>query len=175
MKRDVPLWQFAGFAFTSLGGTVLHYLYEWSGESVLLAPFSGVNESVWEHMKLLYFPLFVFALIQSRFFGDYEQFWCVKLRGIALGLLLIPVIFYTYNGAFGRSPDWLNIAIFFIAAAIVFLYETRSMQQDMTHCPKGAALLIICLIGVLFVVFTFATPHLPLFKDPVNGTFGLSS
>lgn len=69
MKRDVTLWQFAGFTVTSLGGTLLHFLYDWSNQSIFAAPFSAVNESAWEHMKLLFFPMFIFALIQSCFFN----------------------------------------------------------------------------------------------------------
>lgn len=174
MKRDVSLWQFAGFSLTSLGGTLLHFLYDWTNESVLIAPFSGVNESTWEHMKLLFFPLLIFALIQSRFFGEYENFWYIKLIGIATGLTLIPVLFYTYNGAFGKSPDWLNIAIFFISLAIVFLLETWLFKKVNLYCKRPwLAFGGICLIGVLFVVFTFATPHIPLFQDPLTGTYGI--
>ena len=73
----MKLWQAGGFAFATLGGTILHFLYEWTGDSVFVAPFSGVNESTWEHMKLLYFPLLLFALVQSRFFRDRKYFWCV--------------------------------------------------------------------------------------------------
>lgn len=175
MKRDISLWQFAGFALTSLGGTLLHFLYDWTNESVLIAPFSGVNESTWEHMKLLYFPLFLFALIQSRFFKEYENFWCVKLVGILTGLALIPVLFYTYNGVFGKSPDWLNIAIFFISAAMAFLLETRLLKKDSLSCKRPClAFVLICLIGVLFVVFTFATPEILLFQDPLTGTYGVN-
>ena len=165
MKRELSLWQFAGFAFTAIGGTLLHYLYEWTGESVWVAPFSGVNESVWEHMKLLYFPLLIFALIQSRFFKEYESFWCVKLKGITLGLILIPVIFYTCNGAFGKSPDWLNISIFFVTAAIVFIWEARWLQGE-APCSESLALLMLLLIGAFFVVLTFAPLPLPLFEPP---------
>ena len=78
MKRDISLWQLGGFSFTALAGTLLHFLYDLTGESVLAAPFSGVNESTWEHMKLLYFPLLIFALIQSRFFKERKGFWCIK-------------------------------------------------------------------------------------------------
>ena len=116
MKRNVTIWGIMGFAVTSFVGTILHFLYEWLGEAVLVAPFSGVNESTWEHMKLLFWPMFLFAIVQSFFFRDRRDFWCVKLRGTVLGLALIPVIFYTYNGVIGRSPDWFNIAIFFISA-----------------------------------------------------------
>ena len=52
-------------------------------------------------MKLLFWPLFLFALVQRLFFKDQENFWCVKLAGILLGLALIPVLFYTYN-----VQDW---------------------------------------------------------------------
>lgn len=174
MKKDISLWQFAGFSLSSLLGTLLHFLYDWTNEALLVAPFSGVNESTWEHMKLLYFPLFIFALIQSRFFKEYENFWCVKLVGVIAGLITIPVLFYTYNGAFGKSPDWLNITIFFIAAAVTFWLEARLFKSNRLRCRCSKLCFpVLCLIGVLFVVFTFATPQIPLFQDPLTGEYGL--
>ena len=86
--RDVTLWSFSGFSLVSLGGTILHFLYDWTNESLLIAPFSGVNESTWEHMKLLFFPLFIFALFQSFFFKEYKNFWWIKLFSTLLGLAL---------------------------------------------------------------------------------------
>jgi len=167
MKQSISLWQLLGFAVTSLGGTLLHFLYDWLGESVWIAPFSGVNESTWEHMKLLFWPMFIYAVVQSFFFRDRENFWCVKLRGILLGLALIPVIFYTYNGVIGKSPDWLNISIFFVTAAIVYIYETYLFNSGNTRCrsPK-TALALLCVIGLLFVVFTFTAPDIGIFRDP---------
>ena len=174
MKRSIGLWQFFGFAVTSLGGTVLHFLYEWTGGSLWAAPFSGVNESTWEHMKLFFWPAFIFAIVQSFFFRDREDFWCVKLRGILLGLVLIPVLFYTYNGVVGRSPDWLNIAIFFISAAIAYAYETRLFKGDRVRCrsPK-LAFSALCVIALLFILFTFLTPEIEIFRDPVTQEFGI--
>ena len=174
MKRSVRLWQLWGFAVTSLLGTLLHFVYDWSGKSVLVAPFSGVNESTWEHMKLLFWPLFLFALAQRLFFRDRNNYWCVKLAGILVGLVLIPALFYTYNGAFGKSPDWVNIAIFYVTAAIVFLFEGWAFKGDRLSCRYPLlAFAAICLIGMLFVVFTFAPPQIPLFQDPVTGTYGV--
>ena len=63
MKRDFSLWQLAGFGFTALAGTLLHFLYDWTGQTTWSALISGVNESTWEHMKLLYVPLFLFAAL----------------------------------------------------------------------------------------------------------------
>lgn len=166
MKQNLSLWQFGGFTFSVLSGTLLHYLYDWTNQSIIIAPFSGINESTWEHMKLLYFPLLIFALFQRRFFSEYENFWCVKLLGILTGLILIPIIFYTYNGTFGKSPDWVNISIFFISAAITFLLEFRLFKKNTLSCKYPIIhITIICAIGVLFVVFTFAPPKIPLFIE----------
>ena len=176
MKQRSILWQAAGFAAATFGGTILHFLYDWTGEGILVSPFSGVNESTWEHMKLLFWPLFLFALIQRRLFKDQENFWCVKLAEILLGLALIPVLFYTYNGVFGKSPDWVNIAIFYISAFLVFLFEWWAFKNNRLPCKHPRlTFAAICLIGALFVVFTFAPPQIPLFQDPLTGTYGIVS
>lgn len=173
-KRSTKLWSLWGFAAVSLGGTLLHFLYDLFDRSVLIAPFSGVNESTWEHMKLLFFPMFIFAVIQSLFFKDRTDFFCVKLRGILIGQLLIPVIFYTYNGTFGKSPDFVNIAIFFISAAAAYFYEARKFEKnDLEGCSQILSLLIMIFIAVLFVLFTFCPPKLPIFCDPVTGMYGI--
>ena len=169
MKRDLFLWQFGGFVFVSLLGSVLHFVYSWTNESVLVAPFSAINESTWEHMKLIYFPMLIYALIQSQFFKDCNNFWCIKLIGILTGLTLIPVLFYTFNGVFGKSPDFVNIAIFFIAAAVTFIIENYLFKSGSFQCSYNKfAFFITIFIGVLFVLFTFIPPELPLFKDPTK-------
>ena len=176
MSGKVNLWQLAGFAATALGGTLLHYLYDWTGGAVWVAPFSGVNESTWEHMKLLFWPMLLFAVAESFFFLEHADFWCVKARGTVLGLILIPVLFYTYNGAIGKSPDWINIAIFFVAAAIAYLYEARQLHTGATVCRHPAlAIGLLCVIAALFVLFTFLTPTLAIFRDPISGSFGISA
>ena len=174
MKKTIGLWQLMGFAVTSLGGTLLHFLYDWTGKSLLIAPFSGVNESTWEHMKLLFWPMFLFSVVQSFSFKDREDFWCVKLKGMLLGLSLIPILFYTYNGAIGKSPDWLNIAIFFISAAIAYIYETRQFNNKSTICGyKRLSIAILLIIAAMFTVFTFSTPEIGIFKDPLTGSYGI--
>ena len=173
-KRNLKLWQFIGFVFTSLVGTLLHFLHSWTGEAVWSAPFSAVNESIWEHMKLIFVPMFVFAIIENKYLKEkHDCFWKIKLKGILLALLLIPVIYYTYNGAFGKSPDWFNIAIFFITAAIVYIYETRLFGENIYCKNSTAPIITLCIIALLFIIFTFTPPHIPLFSDSATGLYGI--
>lgn len=174
MKRSVGIWQLFGFIVTVLFGIFLHFLYDWTGEAVWAAPFSSVNESTWEHMKILFWPMLLFAVLQSLFFGGREDFWRVKLRGILLGIVLIPLLFYAYNGVIGKSPDFINISIFFISAAISYIYETRLFNSG--RLREGATKLPLVILGSLalfFIIFTFATPEIAIFKDPLSSTYGI--
>lgn len=174
MKKEIPYWQMGGFIFTAIVGTLLHFLFDWTGGNGVVALFSAVNESIWEHLKLLFYPMVAVAVIEYFFWGkEVDSFWCIKLMGILIGLVLIPVVYYTYTGILGVKADWFNITLFFLAAAVAFWVETKLFQRGFT-CPVGSklAVILICLIAVAFTVFTFAPPHIPFFEDPLTGTYG---
>lgn len=52
-------------------GTLLHFTFQWSNQNYLVALFSAVNESVWEHLKLVFFPMFFTTLIRLFFLSTY--------------------------------------------------------------------------------------------------------
>ena len=176
MKKRLYLWQFSGFLFTGITGILLHFLYEWTSQNRIVALFSAVNESIWEHMKLLFFPMLIFAIIESRYIGNkYGNFWCAKLVGIVLGVSIIPILYYTYTGIFGITVDWFNIAIFFIAAATSYIVETNILKNQKTFFFScGVAKVILFFIIVLFVIFTFTPPEIALFQDPATKLYGIS-
>ena len=175
MKRSISFWQFGGYVFTSLLGTMLHFLYDMLGKSILIAPFSAVNESIWEHMKLLYFPMLIFAIIENQFFKtEFKNFWFAKLVGFSVGLILIPVLYYCYTGILGVFADWFNILIFFIAAAAAFIIETIILKRNQKPLISNKiSFFIICLIGIIFIILTFLPIKIPLFKDPLTNQYGI--
>lgn len=174
MKRGWPWWQFLGFIGVSVCGVLLHFLYDWTGGSPIAALVSGVNESIWEHMKLLFFPLALLAVIEGRFFAaENSSFWCVKAVGTLIGLVTIPLLFYTYTGALGMSADWFNILIFFLSAAVAVMVETHLLEWGNLPCVPLLGKLVLIVLAVLFVVFTFFPPSIPLFRDPITGTYGI--
>ena len=174
MKRSIPQWQMAGFIAVSLLGTFLHFLFDLTGGSFPAALVSAVNESIWEHMKLLFYPMMLVALVENRAWGKtLPSFWCIKLAGTLLGLALIPVLYYTYTGILGTSADWFNIAIFFLAAGAAFRWETTRFSSGRTcRIQPGAAKAALWLLAAAFTAATFFPPHLPFFADPINGTYG---
>ena len=173
MKRDIFLWQFISFTFACVIGSLLHFVYSWTNFTPL-AIISSVNESTFEHIKILFFPTFIFAIFQWFYFKDYYKgFWCVKLKGVFLGTILIPILFYTLTGIFGTLNGFINILLFFISALIPSIYEGKLLKEN-KPCKFGVlAFITLCLMAVLFSLFTFFSPKIPLFLDPITKTYGI--
>lgn len=174
MRKKLFWVQFVGFVFVSVVGSLLHFLYDWTKKSVFVALFSATNESTWEHMKLFFVPALIFAIIEYFIVGrEYPNFWSAKLIGIVVGLLSIPILYYTFVGAFGMSPDWVNVLIFYIATALSFVVETIMILRNRPNFSIKLSIVIFVIIGLCFIIFTFLPPPIPLFVDPTTGLKGI--
>ena len=174
MKRSLTLWQTAGFIFTGIMGVVLHFLFDWTGGNIAVSFFSAVNESIWEHTKLLFFPMLIFAFVQKRYIGNnYTDFCCIKLSGMLKAIVSTIVLYYTINGVFGNTPDWINIAMFFVVDFAVYYTETVNLRKEkICSLSTKEVTLILVFVVLIYVWFTFYPPQIPLFRDPVSGTYG---
>lgn len=86
--------------------------------------------------------------------------------GILTATFLVPVLFYTYSGILGRNIAALDIATFFISvlAAFVVIYRlTRSCRTTFS----AAAKLLLPVIFLCFLLFTYRPPDLGIFVSPV--------
>ena len=166
MRKKINIWEIVGFFVVVALGCILHFVYEWSGYAMVVAPFSAINESTWEHMKILFVPFFGCALLERVFLGRVRGFWRAKLAGALVGISLIPVLFYTYNGVVGKSPEWLNVGIFVIAAACAFLIGRSSMRERREGGGIDISLGAMCVLAALFFVFSFVQPPLAIFASP---------
>jgi hypothetical protein len=153
-------------------GTLLHFCYELSNDNILVALFSPVNESIWEHLKLLFFPS-IFTLILANILNINDgNYLLVKLKGIIIGLLFIIVFYYTYTGILGFSITILDILSFYISCIISYIYTKKHYNKYATY-NKFILYLIILLISIIFIIFTFIPIHINLFIDPVTNKYGI--
>lgn len=175
MRKRLFHWELAGFLFVGAAGTLLHFLYKWSGNNVFAAIISSVNESAGEHMKLLYVPLFLFSVVQICLMGrGYPNFLAVRAISALAAVALIPVLFYTYSGILGRMVSWVNIAIFFLADLAGFVMDYRLLRSGRFSSPwqQLTGLLVLWALAFFFVWCTFRPPMLGLWQDPVTGQYG---
>lgn len=159
--------------FVMILGTLLHFTYEWSGNNTFVASFSAVNESTWEHLKLLFFPMFLTTILGYFYFRKISSnFLCAQLLGILTAILFTITFFYTYTGIVGTNFAFVNISIFFVAVVLGELVSYKILVSDF-KCNSYIVLFFITLLLICFITFTYFTPEIGLFKDPVSGIYGI--
>ncbi len=155
-----------GILFVSLAGSAWHFIYEASGRSTILAFLAPINESTWEHMKLLYFPMLLYLFGEAYILRrNYPGLFAARAVGLTAGLLLIPVLFYTYTGILGHHIFFLDILTFLIAVCAAF-FLSFYMAKGRRQIPLLFALLLLALWSAAFLFFTAAPPHIGLFQEP---------
>lgn len=171
MKNKLLKIEIFSFIFTTIIGTLLHFTYNFSNNNILIGSFSTINESTWEHLKLLFSPLFIFSLISYIFVKKkYPNYLCIKFKSILLGLLFIVIFFYTYTGIIGKNFAIIDISSFFIAVFISHYYSYKNINSK---CQKKLIYIIVSLLLISFILFTYNPPKINLFKDPVTNTYGI--
>lgn len=169
--------QIVGFVFTVVIGTLLHFVYEWSGKNRIVALFGAVNESTWEHLKLIFVPMLIFGIFECFSYGrKLENFLPIRVLSILLGMAIIVVGYYTYKGIVGQDYLLVNILLFVLAgyAAYRFSYKRLGTHKYTSKFSNGLAIMGLLFLAACFVTFTFAPPHLQLFLDSSSGTYGIS-
>lgn len=172
--KKIKKYQIFSVIFTFVLGTILHFTYQLSGENKVVALFSAINESTWEHLKLLFFPMLLTIIIGIFYLGKDmpSNFICSKTIGILVAMAFVVTFFYTYTGIIGRNFAIIDIASFFIAT-ILGEFTSYMLIINKIKCNNIVAIFILMTLLISFMIFTFYTPKIGLFKDPITEKYGI--
>lgn len=158
-----------GTVFVLITGTISHFIYNWSGQNYILGLIFPTNESTWEHMKLVFFPMLLCAFfLNRRLMADYPCITSALLAGILLGTFLIPVLFYSYSGILGNHFLWLDIAVFALSVITAFWAACRLTLSCRAKDYGNLFGLLVFVVLLCFLFFTYHAPALGLFADPTK-------
>ena len=169
----VSLWMIVPIG---LLGSVLHFLFDWTKHNRLVAFFSAVNESYWEHIKIAIWPVFLLQIILFSL-GGYQIPSFVP--AVTIALYSIPVsmvgLVFLYKSVTDRNILWLDISIFFVCIAIAqSIFVLLLGQLAPTSGTVVMSSLFLLGLVVAFLLFTFRPPREPdVFLDPIKKDYGL--
>lgn len=159
-------------AFFVIGilGTIGHFVYEWSGDNYAVGLFFPVNESTWEHLKLLFFPTVIYSVLEYFLSREKPKNYLQAVVFSTLcGMLWIIILFYTVKGVFGKSPDFINIGIYFISIIIMLCKKTKLIKEEKFELTLfyWIAVTVGILVAILFIFWSYNPPSINLFIPPV--------
>jgi len=174
MSRSVLKWELIGIATISILGAILHFVFDWSSQWEPLGVIAAVNESVWEHFKIGFWPALLYAIVEYPFLKKYtNNFLIAKAACVYVIPVTIAIVFYSYTSVFGQEILLVDISIFVLAIALGQLASYRILTlSQLQRWFNGLGVFLIIILAVAFGVFTFYPPHLPIFLD-ATGVYGI--
>lgn len=172
--EKIQKWQIWGVVITVILGSLLHFVFDWSGGSKIVALFAAVNESTWEHLKIGFWPALIFLTIEYFYFGKNNKNFCLAAAKTLYTIpILIVALFYGYT-AIIEDNLFMDILIFIVAiiAAFVIGYYFLKTERDFSKY-KTISIIFILIIIAAFSLLTYFPAKNFLFLDPVSGGYGI--
>lgn len=156
--------------------SLLHFIYSLS-PNVLTSLFGAVNESVWEHIKIFSIAYLFYGFIEFLWAKpNLRRFAVAKVVGVLAQGLFIPLGYYSYT-FFTKEPVLIaDLLIGFLAAVVGFLVSYKLYMSD-REIEKYflTSIMMLFLILMMLLCFTYFPPKAELFRDVVTGEYGVEA
>ncbi|MGP6138981.1 MULTISPECIES: DUF6512 family protein [unclassified Jeotgalibaca] len=162
-------YSWIGTIVVYLFSTPLHFLYKWTGEITLVGIFTPINESVWEHLKLVFWPLLIWWGMGYLLFRDKKQlspskWFTAGTVSIFISMLFIVGWYYIWKGGFAKESLVIDFSSLIIGVPIgqaIAIHIYRVIQPRKLYLLLSFVFLFV--MGVLFVYTTLSPPAFPIF------------
>jgi hypothetical protein len=168
--NKLKYYMWGGIVFVLIVGTLAHFVYEWSGENFIVGLFVPVNESTWEHMKLVFFPMIIYTVfMENRLSGEYPCILPAHFVGNLLGTWLVALLFYSYSGILGFNVFILDLAVFVASVLIAFWTSYKLTLSNICFQKPLLQILILVLVifmAICFIIYSYNPLSIGLFREP---------
>lgn len=141
-------------------GTISHFLFELTNNFFLLKPFVSINESCFEHLKLLYYPMIFVSLFEG--YIKNKNFSLTLIRNISsiISCLLLTIFFYTYKYFNNNiSIPLIDISSYYIFVLIGYIISLKLEKYSNNLEFNKISFLLMILTIIFFSVFTEYKPN----------------
>lgn len=163
-----------GILFVAIFGTLLHFMYEWSGHKRFVSIFAVVNESTWEHIKIALTPSFIWMLYDGARYGLEPNYFVAKTASLLAIIIIIPVVFYAYQIFTKKGVLPIDIIIFYISIIVSnLLFKYIIGLNSISFFITYFAVILLFVIFGFYMILTLMPFENFIFKDPITKKYGV--
>lgn len=162
MKNRLKKSEIFGAIFVMVfSGTLMHFFYDWSGKNPIVALFAPYNESTWEHLKLLFFPVLIYSVFQYAYIVvQYSSSYRKTCRNREWCIDDCHRFLHVYGG-FQTSNSWIDVTLFYLSVIVCYrvaysITRQEKYQGQQKYCPD----LPDWYYAVIFLSFCFVNGFL---------------
>ena len=151
-----------------------HFVYDLI-PNFITAIFFPVNESIWEHMKIIFgviiFGSLISLILMQKFKIKYNNFYVEIIIKAILGVIFYLAIFIPLYNIFGENL-FIPITLMLITYIVMEFIGYKILLLDELNI-KILPIILIILSYILFALLTFYPPHYSIFFDETKLIYGV--
>lgn len=151
-----------------------HFMYDWF-PNFFTAIFFPVNESIWEHMKIIFgvivFGSLISLMLMNKFKVKYNNFYVEVISKAVLGVIFYLLIFIPLYKWLGENMI-ISISLMLITYIFVELVGYKILKLNEMNI-KVLPIILLVLCYILFTLFTYYPRHNFLFFDETRLLYGI--
>lgn len=164
--KIIGLFGLFGLSFIS------HNMYDWFS-NVLVSFFFPVNESIFEHMKIIFTGTLIYGVVDywllNKYRIEYNNFsFQLFFTGI-MGILIFLLIYLPIHYIFGESL-LVTLVILFITYIFVEIISYYLLKAPEVKFLNDIAMFLVILVYINFIVLTYTWDKDDFFYDTYNAS-----
>ena len=172
MKRIKSILVIAIFILS----VISHFMYGWFPNKLFSVLFP-VNESIWEHMKLIATPTLVFSIFEYFIYRKknikFNNFIFSYAISIILGIISYLILYIPLDNIFGHHI-YIAVSLLFLIFILVEVVSYYIMNYKQIRYSNIIGLFLIIGLYIIFGYFTYYPPQISLFYDYMNKQYGIN-
>ena len=176
LKKINKLFYFSSFIIFGLS-ILSHFAYKWSGFNNFLGAFVPTNESIFQHVKMYFYPtvlyyFITFLLFSSKYEIDAKRYFIPPLITMILTTFIVVGNYYVFRNGFNIDSMIIDISLLFIGLLLSsFLCKHVYNMKKVMRFSGYASLLLIFALAVTMTYFQINPRHVDFFYDNENKTY----
>lgn len=151
-----------------------HFMYDWF-PNFLTSIFFPVNESIWEHMKIIFgvivFGSLISLILMNKFHIKHNNFYVEIITKAALGVLFYLIIFIPLYKWLDENM-FISISLMLITYIFVEIIGYKILKLNEMNI-NILPIILIFLCYILFFLLTYYPPHNFIFFDEIKLIYGI--
>ena len=161
------------FIVISIIGTLSHFLYDISNHNKVIGLFTAVNESTWEHVKIVLTPTLLWGLVDGYIYGSNPNYFLAKFASLFIIIIFMPALYYGHKAIIKKEIFILDIINFYIVIlASQYLFYILLRIDAVPYIVEYISVIGIFLLFGGYMIHTLMPAKSFLFKDPLTKKYG---
>ena len=153
---------------------ILHYTYDWF-PNIVFQIFSGIDESVFQHMKIGFYSYIILVLIEFSIFrkniSNHGSFWFSRIFSTVMYSWVMFILFFFSRVIYPLEMHFVWEIIIaqittYVSVMILGFMEVEIAKIEFGKRMKIILIVLIVLLVIEFTAFSFYLPWHDLLGDP---------